>query len=131
MGIVVSVFLIAVGAIMRIAVSAQGQVWNVHTTGVVLLIVGGIGAVTVKKNVLTVKAERRWPAVGTDEIVIQERPQGQFSRQIFLGDALDTTRLTAGSSDGVLTIMLPVAKAAKPRKVTISTGAAAAHKPAA
>ena len=45
MGIVVSMLLIAVGAIMRFAVSAHGQGWNVHTTGVVLLVVGAIGAV--------------------------------------------------------------------------------------
>lgn len=45
MGIVVSMFMIAVGAIMRFAVSAQTEGWNVHTTGMVLMVVGGVGAV--------------------------------------------------------------------------------------
>lgn len=45
MGIVVSLLLIAAGAIMRFAVSAHGQGWNVHTTGVVLMVIGAIGAV--------------------------------------------------------------------------------------
>jgi len=45
MGIVTSMFLIAAGAIMRFAVTVQGHGFNVHTTGVVLMIVGGVGAV--------------------------------------------------------------------------------------
>lgn len=45
MGIVVSMLIIAAGAIMRFAVTAQGHGFNVHTTGVVLMIVGAIGAV--------------------------------------------------------------------------------------
>lgn len=45
MGIVTSMFLIAVGAIMRFAVTVQGHGFNVHTTGVVLMIVGAVGAV--------------------------------------------------------------------------------------
>ena len=63
-------------------------------------------------------------------MTIQERPQGRFSRQAFLGDALDTGRLTATCAASVLTMMLSVAEAAKARKVAISTGAAA-RKPAA
>jgi hypothetical protein len=45
MGIVASLFLIAVGAIMRFAVTVQGHGFNVHTTGVILIIVGAVGAV--------------------------------------------------------------------------------------
>ena len=45
MGIVVSLFLIAVGAIMRFAVTAQASGWNVHTVGVILMIVGIVGAI--------------------------------------------------------------------------------------
>jgi hypothetical protein len=44
MGMVASMFLIAVGAIMRFAVTAQGKGFSVHTTGVVLMIVGIVGA---------------------------------------------------------------------------------------
>lgn len=45
MGIVTSMLLIAVGAVMRFAVTVQGHGFNVHTTGVILIIVGAIGAV--------------------------------------------------------------------------------------
>ena len=45
MGIVISMLAITAGAIMRYAVSAQGQGFNVHTTGMVLMVVGVIGAV--------------------------------------------------------------------------------------
>jgi hypothetical protein len=45
MGIVISMLAITAGAIMRYAVSAQGQGFNVHTTGMVLMVVGIIGAV--------------------------------------------------------------------------------------
>ena len=45
MGIVASLFLIAVGAIMRFAVTVHGHGFNVHTTGVILIIVGAVGAV--------------------------------------------------------------------------------------
>jgi len=45
MGITVSMLMIAAGAIMRFAVTAQATGWNVHTTGMVLMVVGAIGAV--------------------------------------------------------------------------------------
>ena len=45
MGIVISMLAITAGAIMRYAVSAQGQGFNVHTTGMGLMVVGVIGAV--------------------------------------------------------------------------------------
>jgi HSP20 family protein len=77
---------------------------------------------TVEKNVLTVRAERSWqPSEGT-EVLISERPQGSFSRQLFLGDSLDTERIEAGYNNGVLTITIPVAEQAKPRKVSITSG---------
>jgi hypothetical protein len=45
MGIVVSMLMIAAGAVMRFAVTVQGHGFNVHTTGVILMIIGIIGAV--------------------------------------------------------------------------------------
>lgn len=75
---------------------------------------------TVERNVLTVHAERR-RADGDDvEVLISERPHGTFSRQLFLGDALDTSKIDAGYADGVLTLRLPVAERAKPRRVPVS-----------
>jgi HSP20 family protein len=76
---------------------------------------------TVERNVLTVKAERRFGREQVDEVVVLERPQGVFTRQLFLGDTLDGQRISANYHDGVLTLTIPVAEQAKPRKVQIST----------
>ncbi|MFK0247172.1 Hsp20/alpha crystallin family protein [Amycolatopsis azurea] len=74
----------------------------------------------VERNVLTVKAERR-PVPGKDvQMQVSERPLGVFSRQLFLGDALDTDRISAGYEAGVLTLRIPVAEKAKPRRIEIS-----------
>ena len=78
--------------------------------------------VTVEKNVLTVRAERSWEPQEGEEIVVAERPQGVFSRQLYLGDGLDAEHIRATYEAGVLTIHLPVAEQAKPRKVEISSG---------
>jgi HSP20 family protein len=76
----------------------------------------------VERNVLTVKAERR-PSAGKDsDVVIAERPTGSFSRQLFLGETLDTERIDASYEAGVLRLRIPVAEQAKPRKITISGG---------
>ncbi|MEW6474626.1 MAG: Hsp20/alpha crystallin family protein [Actinomycetota bacterium] len=78
---------------------------------------------TVEKNVLTVTAERHFARAEGDEITVAERPQGRFSRQLFLGESLDADRISANYDQGVLTLHIPVAEKAKPRKVEISAGA--------
>jgi HSP20 family protein len=78
---------------------------------------------TVEKNVLTIHAERR-RSIGEDtELVVGERPHGTFSRQLFLGESLDADQLSADYTDGVLTLRVPVAEKAKPRRVEVTTGA--------
>ena len=77
---------------------------------------------TVEKNVLTVSAERTWKPSEGQQVVVNERPQGKFSRQLFLGDGLDYDHISAGYDHGVLTVTIPVAEAAKPRKVEIQAG---------
>ena len=77
---------------------------------------------TVEKNVLTVTAERAFSRNEGDEIVVSERPQGRFSRQLFLGESLDSDHIQAGYEHGVLTLHIPVAEKAKPRKVEVTTG---------
>ncbi len=79
---------------------------------------------TVEQNVLTVHAERKPPVGDSAERVVAERSYGVFSRQLFLGDTLDVDNLTAEYDAGVLTITIPVAEQAKPRKVEISAGSA-------
>ncbi|WP_432876972.1 Hsp20/alpha crystallin family protein [Kribbella sp. CA-245084] len=82
----------------------------------------------VERNVLTVKAERRPPEVGEDvEMQVSERPLGVFSRQVLLGDTLDPDRIEASYDGGVLTLRIPIAEQAKPRKIAI-TNADAEHK---
>ncbi len=75
----------------------------------------------VERNVLTVNAER--PALsGEHEMVAAERPRGVFSRQLILGDNLDVDNIAASYETGVLTLRIPVAEKAKPRKIAITTG---------
>ena len=75
---------------------------------------------TVDNNTLTVRAERRAPLLAESiEALIAERPHGLFTRQILLGDNLDTTKIDAQYSDGVLTLAIPVAEEAKPRRIDI------------
>lgn len=78
---------------------------------------------TVEKNVLTVAAERHFARSESDEITVSERPQGRFNRQLFLGESLDPDRISANYDQGVLTLHIPVAERAKPRKVEVSAGA--------
>ena len=76
----------------------------------------------VERNVVTVKAERP-PRASDAELIAAERPRGVFSRQLILGDNLDTEHIAASYDGGVLTLRIPVAEQAKPRKISItSTG---------
>ena len=73
----------------------------------------------VERNVLTVRADR--PArEGIEELIAAERPRGVFSRQLILGDNLDTDHITASYQAGVLRLEVPVAERAKPRKITVN-----------
>ena len=107
-------------ATMPLDAYRQGDHFEVH------LDVPGIDPesieLTVEKNVLTVRAERHAAQAEGVEWLVNERPQGQFTRQLFLGEGLDLDHVDARYDQGVLTVTLPVAEAAKPRKVEISGG---------
>ncbi|NXY94031.1 Hsp20/alpha crystallin family protein [Streptomyces sp. BR123] len=79
--------------------------------------------IDVERNMLTVKAERR-PAPRSDQaqVELSERPLGVFSRQIALADTLDTEHIDADYEAGVLTLRIPIAERAKPRKIAIGDG---------
>ena len=77
---------------------------------------------TVEQNVLTVHAERKPPQGESTERIVAERSHGVFSRQVFLGETLDADNLSADYDAGVLTISIPVAEKAKPRKIEVSGG---------
>ena len=98
--------------------------WREKDTFVVEFDLPGIDAnsidLDVERNVLTVRADR--PArEGIEELVAAERPRGVFSRQLILGDNLDTDRIAADYHAGVLRLEIPVAEKAKPRKISVNT----------
>jgi HSP20 family protein len=101
-------------------------------TFVVELDLPGVNAesidVSVERNVLTIHATRERHSAEAAELIVSERPFGTFSRQLFLGETLDTERISARYADGVLRLEIPVAEQAKPRKVTVSAAAAAESK---
>ncbi|MBC3193187.1 Hsp20/alpha crystallin family protein [Pseudonocardia sp. C8] len=78
---------------------------------------------SVERNTLTVRAERR-PTATEDGIewVASERAYGVYSRQLFLGENLDTDNIRASYDAGVLRIRIPVAEAAKPRTIAVESG---------
>jgi HSP20 family protein len=77
---------------------------------------------TVEENVLTIKAERTPPPVSDEiESVVSERPYGTFVRQVFLGTNLDTEHIRAEYEAGVLTLVIPVAEHAKPRRIEVTS----------
>jgi HSP20 family protein len=78
--------------------------------------------VTVERDTLTVSASRRFERSEGDEVLAGERPQGTFVRRVLLGDTLDTAQLEAAYDHGVLSVTIPVAAQAQPRKVAVGGG---------
>lgn len=77
--------------------------------------------VTVERNVVNIRVTRQPMHREDDEVLVDERPQGEFSRQLFLGENLDANSLSASYESGVLTLRIPVAEESKPRKVEIGS----------
>lgn len=77
--------------------------------------------VEVEKSSLTISAERLWDRDEEIQVLLNERVSGSFSRQFFLGEGLDTENIEAGYDHGVLTVSIPVAEAAKTRKIEVGT----------
>jgi HSP20 family protein len=75
--------------------------------------------VVAERNTLTVRASRRNTAPEDAQFVMAERPSGEYSRQIVMGDGLDLDSVGANYHDGVLTVTIPVAEQAKPRRIEI------------
>jgi len=79
---------------------------------------------TVEQNVLTVSAQRSWTPGDEDQVIASERPQGSFTRQLFLGEALDADGVTARYEQGVLAVTMPVSERVRPRRVEVNAGGA-------
>lgn len=92
---------------------------------IVRLDVPGVGSdnidLTVERNVVNIRVRRLPDRQEGDEVLIDERPHGEFARQLFLGDNLDVDRLTADSRDGVLTLTIPISQTSKPRRVALGS----------
>jgi HSP20 family protein len=78
--------------------------------------------ITVERNVLAIRAERGPDRAEGDKVIAAERRHGALTRQILLGDALDGEAVEADYDRGVLRLRIPVAQAAKPRRVAVGAG---------
>jgi HSP20 family protein len=100
---------------------------------IVHLDVPGVGPddidLTVERNVVSIRVRRLPARQEGDEVLIDERPHGEFARQLFLGDNLDADRLSADVRDGVLTLTIPVSEASKPRRVALGSAGRSSDAP--
>ncbi|MDQ4138749.1 MAG: Hsp20/alpha crystallin family protein [Actinomycetota bacterium] len=80
--------------------------------------------VSVDGQTLTVRAERKAPAVEGAEWLARERPEASVVRQFTLGEGVDADNITANYDNGVLNLVIPVGERAKPRKIEIAGSAA-------
>jgi HSP20 family protein len=77
--------------------------------------------VTVERNVVSIRARRQVLRSDGDEVIVDERPQGEFTRQLFLGDNLESGKMQANFDRGVLTLTIPVAEKSKARRIQIGS----------
>jgi HSP20 family protein len=77
--------------------------------------------ITIERHVATVRAMRAPAYQEGDEVIIDERAYGEFSRQLLLADSLDVDKMTADMRDGVLTMTIPVSEASKPRRIPLGS----------
>lgn len=113
------------GALSRRASSMPIDAYRHEDQWVVNVDLPGVDAstidLTVDRNVLRIEASRDWRPAEGDLVLAAERPRGAFSRQLMLSEDIDTGAIQADYHDGVLTVVLPVAETAKPKKVSVGT----------
>ena len=102
------------------------DVWQAEDGFHVSLDLPGVDPATVditsERNMLTIRAERRSEYDPSHQVLVAERPQGSFTRQLQLGDALDTSAVQASYADGVLRLVIPVAQQAQSRRIEVQRG---------
>jgi HSP20 family protein len=79
--------------------------------------------VTVEHSTLTIRAECTPHYGESEQVIVAERPQGSFTRQLSLGEGVDSENLTAGYADGVLHVTIPASPKAQARRVEITRAA--------
>lgn len=116
-----------VNSVLRQAPAATAMPLDLYRTGesfVAQIDLPGVDPSTIDVDVedrtLTIRAERK--SVSGDDVqwLSHERPTGTFARQLVLGNGLALDRIDADYADGVLTLTIPVAEEAKPRKIHVS-----------
>ena len=75
--------------------------------------------ITTEQSTLTIRAERAPEYHEGQNVLVAERPQGGFTRQLQVGDSLDLENVEASYTDGVLRLRIPLAKAAQPRRIRV------------
>ncbi|WP_424449118.1 Hsp20/alpha crystallin family protein [Microbacterium arborescens] len=81
--------------------------------------------IDVDGQLLTIRAERTLASGDGVKWITREREAASFLRQLNLGQGVDTEGIAATYNNGVLTVTIPVSEKAKPRKVEVTTDAAA------
>jgi HSP20 family protein len=76
--------------------------------------------VTVDSGALTIQAERTPPYRDSQQVIVAERSQGSFARQLSLGEGVDSENLTADYADGVVHVTIPASPRSQPRRVEIT-----------
>ena len=86
--------------------------------------------IDVDGQMLSIRAERPAPSAEGVTYLARERRTGTFLRRFTLGQNVDTTGITAGYENGVLSVTIPVAEKAKPRKIEVATAPSVSSKAA-
>lgn len=119
----------------RVPLAMPMDVWRDAQAYHVALDLPGVQAdaidLQVERNTLTVTAQRTAGYGDTDgdggeqrteeqrSVLVAERPMGTFTRQLVLGEGLDTEQVQAEYTDGVLHLSIPVAQQAQPRRIQV------------
>ena len=79
--------------------------------------------VIVERGILTIRAERTPHYRQGEPVIVAERPQGSFTRQLSLGEGVNSENLTAAYADGVLHVIIPASPKVQPRRIEVSRAA--------
>lgn len=78
--------------------------------------------IDLEKHVLTIRGRSKQTQAGDFQLVYAEYGEGDYERAFTLSEDLDEKKIKARMRDGVLTLTLPRAAAAKPRRIAVSAG---------
>jgi HSP20 family protein len=76
--------------------------------------------VNVDHGTLTLTAHRSARSEDGVQWLANERFAGTYRRQLSLGEGIDTAKIAATYENGVLTVTIPLAERAKPRRIEVT-----------